>query len=133
MENKNLKNEYKNVLNVGLPFLVILVILFIYFENKLEKCYRISICRVIGFESDFEGGSSPLFAYEYNSVMYKNGGAGDMSNINQLNSRYFIKVSCGNPKIVKIIRDVHVPDTLKFIPTNGWVEIPYGLDNVSMK
>jgi hypothetical protein len=129
MGNKNFCNEYMNVLKVGLPVLVFFVILFIYFENKLEKCSRITVCRVIGFESDFEGGSSPLFAYEYNSVTYKNGGAGDMSNINHLNSRYFLKISCEKPSIVKIIRDVHVPDTLKFIPTNGWEKLPYNLDN----
>jgi hypothetical protein len=45
-----------------------------------------------------------------------------------LKNRFFIKVSCENDNFHRIVWDFVVPDTLQYVPANGWDKIPYGLD-----
>ncbi len=42
--------------------------------------------------------------------------------------RLLIKISCRNFNANKVIWDSFVPDTLKFIPANGWKKIPFSLE-----
>jgi hypothetical protein len=44
-----------------------------------------------------------------------------------MNTRFWIQLNCKKPHINRIYWDAKVPDTLQFIPPNGWKEIPYGL------
>lgn len=43
------------------------------------------------------------------------------------NRRLMLRVYCNDVKANKILWDIAIPDTLKYIPANGWKEIPYGL------
>jgi hypothetical protein len=43
------------------------------------------------------------------------------------NRRLMLQVYCDDLNENRILWDVPVPDTLQFIPPNGWKEIPYGL------
>ncbi|WP_147322774.1 hypothetical protein [Emticicia sp. C21] len=44
--------------------------------------------------------------------------------------RYFIVLSCTRPNFSEAYWDIPVPDTLKFIPQNGWDKIPYNLEKI---
>ncbi len=47
-----------------------------------------------------------------------------------LNKRYWVEVSCEDYKTFQVNWDISVPDTLKYVPENGWAKIPYGLDTL---
>ena len=40
------------------------------------------------------------------------------------NRRFWVQVHCEDAKTHKILWDYKVPDTLRFIPQNGWNELP---------
>ena len=133
MDDKENTKEFRNVLIASLLLIAIFLPFHYYFENKINKCSRITVGTVIGFEPSFEGGSSPVFRYSFSSTLFNNYGGGDMTNINKLNSRYFLRISCEDPNISKVIEGILVPDTLNFIPENGWEKIPYKLDKIPKK
>lgn len=39
--------------------------------------------------------------------------------------RLLLKVYCNDPKVHRILWDIPVPDTLQYVPVNGWKEIPF--------
>ena len=47
---------------------------------------------------------------------------------NLIYERFWVQVNCKDNSINRIYWEAKVPDTLKFIPANGWDKIPYGLD-----
>jgi hypothetical protein len=44
-----------------------------------------------------------------------------------MNERFWVRVYCKDFSVNRIYWEAKVPDTLQFIPPNGWKEIPYGL------
>jgi hypothetical protein len=46
-----------------------------------------------------------------------------------LNERFWVKVYCKDFTLSRIYWEAKVPDTLTYVPPNGWSEIPYGLAN----
>lgn len=122
-------------------FLLTIAVLFTVFYNKqeneitrkLDSCSFYSIATPIRmpdshtlyFSFPFEGkiikSSTSLgaddagFTYTKRSVMSK---------------RYFVRVFCDDLQVNRIQWDIPVPDTLNYVPVNGWGKIPYGLDKL---
>ena len=48
---------------------------------------------------------------------------------NLMKERFWVQISCNDYTISRIYWEAKVPDTLQFVPPNGWDKIPYGLDN----
>ena len=44
-----------------------------------------------------------------------------------MSSRYWVRIYCKDFKISRVQWAAKVPDTLQYIPANGWKEIPYDL------
>jgi hypothetical protein len=44
-----------------------------------------------------------------------------------LKERFWVRANCKDYRDNKIYWNITVPDTLQYIPPNGWKEIPYGL------
>lgn len=125
MENDNemetYKKEFRNILIFLIP-----IVLLLFFINKcsnqqLNKCYRITVGEVLDYASDIEGNSSSIIYFNFRKKTYRGYGNGDIG------KRYFLKVSCNDPENFRDYEEFFVPDTLQYIPENGWDEIPYGL------
>jgi hypothetical protein len=50
-----------------------------------------------------------------------------------MSKRYFVRVFCDDLQVNRIHWDIPVPDTLTYVPPNGWHNIPYGLDSLGEK
>ena len=44
-----------------------------------------------------------------------------------MKDRFWVRVYCKDLQVNRIYWDAKVPDTLQYIPKEGWKEIPYGL------
>ncbi|MFD2520094.1 hypothetical protein [Emticicia soli] len=77
------------------------------------------------------------FSYYYKNVQYEgssNVGAEDLGfySINEiLSNRYWVQVNCKDFNIKRVRWEYTVPDTLQFVPANGWNTIPYDLEKIT--
>lgn len=133
-EEKLDKNRNKG----AIAFTVICIILFsLYYiqenniDKKFDKCYRITVASPYKLIRQ----KNMYFTFELNgkkineTAGVSSGDVGLHWNNNfVLEKRFWLKVYCDDFKVNRVIWDIPVPDTLKFIPANGWDKIPYGLD-----
>ncbi len=135
---RNRNKETKRNFYITFSF-IITVILLNYWHNNymLSLCTKISIATVTGGSGGFSTGKSLLYTYKFkNKEFYGSDGSGvkDYSSFVDFsiykNKKYFVKISCTNPDISELCWEVVVPDTLQYIPPNGWDKIPYGLDTL---
>ena len=119
-----------------LTFLVLIIALLSkqwYNKNKISTCHKVTIATVIGGSGSFSTRRGLTYTYKYNSIQFSDsdGNIQDYSYFKDFkkykNKKYFVKLSCDNPSISELIWDIEVPDTLKFIPIDGWSKIPYEL------
>lgn len=133
---KNIKFNAKNHIPIliGVTLLVLTLIGF-YRKYQLEKCYRI----FVGFPVEISGGPKTgynlHFKFSKNNININNYDSIDKDEYFEkggdeyyLKKHFFVKVSCTEENNISVIWDIPVPDTLKFVPANGWDKIPYGLD-----
>ncbi len=120
-------------------FLLFTVLLLNSWRNQyiLTLCNRITIATVTGGAGSPNTRKALVYFYKYkNKEFIDNDGKGlkDFKSFMELkeqkNKRYFVRFSCTHPDISELCWEVVVPDTLQYIPTNGWDKIPYGLDTL---
>ena len=106
-------------------------------NEKLNKCTVYTIAKISKVYKQ-SGGVNIKFNYKINSAKISDEtGVSpydtdewwsiDMEKLR--NKKLLVAVSCEDNKISKINWNVQIPDTLQYIPVNGWDKIPYGLDN----
>ena len=78
---------------------------------------------------------SLYFTYNYQGKIYEGSATIGSNNLglwytkkSVLSTRYWVKVSCANLLFKEMQWEVKVPDTLQYIPPNGWDKIPYSLE-----
>ena len=65
------------------------------------------------------------YQFQVNGVLYIKG---ESYTGGEVGKRYFVKFSCKNPNYSELIDYNPVPDTLKYVPPEGWNKIPKGLE-----
>jgi len=97
-------------------------------KNKISTCHKITIATVIGGSGSFSTRRGLTNSIQFSG---SDGNIQDFSSFNDFqkykNKKYFVKLSCDSPSISELIWDIEVPNTLKFIPIDGWPKIPYEL------
>ncbi len=121
---------------LGAVFLAlpVFIIYYIWFENKittqLEECSFYTVAVPIRMPTQ----TSMYFHFNYEGQInedWTSVGAGDLgysyNRKSAMSTRYWVRVYCKDFKVNRIYWEAKVPDTLQYIPPNGWEEIPYGL------
>jgi hypothetical protein len=108
--------------------LFILVSLFCIFEifsecNQLIKHPRYTIGVITEFYYSGYGVKSIRYTYKVNGVEYEKGA---FYSSGEIGRRYFVKFSSLNPRYNDLFEDSPVPDTLQYVPPEGWEKIPKG-------
>ncbi|SOE21434.1 hypothetical protein SAMN06298216_1902 [Spirosomataceae bacterium TFI 002] len=129
-----ISNNYKFILIIFALFLIFQIVEFGQGERiskRLQDCSYVSVLTPIRMPDTH----SVFFNYEYQGKKNKGYtivGAEDVGYLYTkteiLHSRFFVRISCFNPKMFSVVWDIKVPDSLTFVPKNGWDKIPYGLD-----
>ena len=106
-------------------------------ESKISDCSRITIAIITGKSGSFSTIKTLNYEYTCNvKVIFGADGEGikDYDFFKNFNvaekKRFFVKYSCADNNISKLIWTVSVPDTLNYIPADGWAKIPYDLDKL---
>ncbi len=105
---------------------------FLYQRKLLNRCNKITVATYVKYQSLAKTGSGALFTYQFNGQTF-NTNDGLKNNDRVKEGRVFLKLSCEQPSIANVYWDIPVPDTLTFVPTNGWNDVPYGLDKSENK
>ncbi len=102
-------------------------------SRKLNECSFFTIMTPIRMPNSHR----VYFSYYYKNVQYEgssNVGAEDLGfySINEiLSNRYWVQVNCKDFNIKRVRWEYTVPDTLQFVPANGWNTIPYDLEKIT--
>lgn len=130
----NQKQNDRISIMIGLSLLSIFV-LFYYcsqenINSKLDSCSIVTIA----YPQKFVPQSNLYYYFKLNNVKIEDGYNVPFNNMgkffrssNLMKERFWIKVYCNDYHVNSIYWDAKVPDTLQFIPKNGWSKIPYGL------
>lgn len=106
----------------------------LYKRNELRKCSKYSIAKVTGGAGGTGRGASIEYEFNFENKLVSSSDIFDGSYRGFLviteskEKRYFVSFSCSSPAISRVIWDIPVPDTLSYIPKDGWDGIPYSLD-----
>jgi len=135
--------KLKQFFTFGLLLRLVLVGVFIvifnhfYSKQESEKTEKLKECSFFTVITPIKmpDRRKMYYFYNYHSERHENNtsvneddlGAGYTSE-NALKKRYWIQVHCNDFQTDRVRWDVPVPDTLQYIPVNGWDKIPYGLD-----
>ena len=124
-----------------LIFIIFCAIVFAFFyvrqergiTKKLNECSFFTVLTPVRMPSS----NQMYFSYYYNYKRYEGGtsvGPDDIgyrwSNRSIMNNRYWVQVYCKDFEVTRVRWEYEVPDTLQYIPANGWDKIPYGLDKL---
>lgn len=127
----------------NIPYLIfafVIIGLLVYHRNneaKINECSRITIATITGKSGGFSTAKTLNYVYKCDTnVFFGADGEGikDFDFFKNFNiaekKRLFVKYSCVNNHISKLIWNVSVPDTLNYIPADGWAKIPYNLSKI---
>ena len=123
---------------IHIPVLMVLSLVIlqlrVYYKNQvLNECTKITVASPYEIGGGYKTGYNMYYTYTLNSTQIKDYDGVDKGDYNAngesyyLKKRFFLKVSCNDVKNTKIIWSVLVPDTLNYVPANGWDKIPYNL------
>lgn len=127
----------------NIPYLifafVIIGLLIHHFSNEgeVKECSRITIATITGKSGGFSTAKTLNYVYKCDAkVFFGADGEGikDYDFYKNFNiaekKRFFVKYSCVNNNISKLVWNISVPDTLTYIPADGWAKIPYDLSKI---
>ena len=110
-------------------FLLFVVILFSFFYVReqvlLKKCSKIFVGKYERSYSVGRGCKTAAFKYFNEGKVFHFAECEEREL--EKGDVVFLKVTCNQDGLGKVLWDIPVPDTLTFIPKNGWDEMPYGL------
>ena len=116
-----------------LLLLVILQLRVYYRDYVLSECTKITVANPYEIGGGYKTGYIMYYTYILNSKQVKDYDGVDKGDYNAngdsyyLKKKFFLKVSCTDVKNTEVIWSVPVPDTLNYVPINGWDKIPYNL------
>ena len=121
-------DEQRNVIVFIVIIITICLTVYIAQNILINRCYRIVIGTIIKKSSVFDSYETKLtLNFHYNNEIIT---TTSMDNENgRIGERCFLKIACAYPKHSEAYWNIKIPDTLQYIPVNGWDKIPYGLDN----
>ncbi len=115
------------------PFLILGYLQNTKTKEKLKTCSFYTILHPIRMPDSHK----MYFFFYHNGIKREDStsvGATDLgafyTKTSAINRRYWIQIYCKDMETIKVSWDIPVPDTLQFIPTNGWDKIPYDLVKV---
>ena len=98
--------------------------------NQLKECSFYTVAT----PTEMNTSTSMFYKFNYKDVEYEKYttvGSGDLGLTytirSAMSTRYWVRVYCKDLNINRMYWDAKVPDTLQYIPKEGWKEIPYGL------
>lgn len=136
-DNKKMRQHWKR--NSGTYYFLISIIVFCtaYFiqehnaNSKIESCPIVTVAYPIRMPDSHK----LYFFYHYRGKRYEDAaslGSDDLGccyTIREvLASRFWVQVYCKDLSVSRIYWEAKVPDTLQYIPANGWDKIPYGFE-----
>lgn len=132
------KSMKKNIPYLFFAFIIIgLLIRQCYNEAKINECSRITIATITGKSGSFSTAKTLNYVYKCDAnVFFGVDGEGikDYDFFKSFNvaekKRVFVNYSCVNNNISKLVWNISVPDTLNYIPADGWAKIPYNLSKI---
>ena len=135
-------NEYKfsektnDIISISIGLILFGIFLLLYYyqekriESKLESCSVITIA----YPKKFVPNGHIYYNFTLNNLTIEDSYTIPFPTMGKfhrnstlLSMRFWIRVYCDDYEVNKIYWDANVPDTLQFIPKNGWKEIPYGI------
>ena len=132
----------RNQIKSGISFAGVIIFLTLYGRyrsqeliNKLHSCSYYTISKPV---RAYKRNWMPRLTYSYTiksqkieeteSVGVLESGSIWGIDLDELShKRLLVQVYCKDLNKHKILWDITIPDTLQYIPANGWKEIPYGL------
>jgi len=103
-------------------FLAILIFIGLSRSSHLKNNPRYTVGVVKKFTPNGRAGRSIIYDYYINNKLYS--GSNNINFIEKklIGKRYIVKFYKRNPNTSAIMLNLHVPDTLKCIPLDGWAE-----------
>lgn len=107
-------------------------------QKKLNNCSKYTIAKIPKiYKSNGVVKIRYLFKIQ-NTIVESKTGVGptdtgewwEINTENLKNRKLIIKVYCKDYNENSVLWDINVPDTIQYIPHNGWDKIPYGLDKI---
>lgn len=133
--------SHKNTTKVLVLFAIFLLIFFfLYLKQEMGISRKLNECSFFTIMTPFRMPNSHrvYFYYYYKNVQYEgssNVGAEDLgfsyNSYEILNNRYLVQVNCKDFNINRVRWEYIVPDSLHFVPANGWNTVPYDLEKIS--
>ena len=121
---------YTIIIVLFLSFFAFCVWYFVTEARKLEECSFYTIAT----PTEMTTSHKLYFSYPYKGKIYNsstNVGAEDVglfyTKTSVMSNRYWVQINCPDFKYQKMHWDIKVPDTLSYVPFEGWKEIPYDL------
>jgi hypothetical protein len=119
----------------AIPILIVVVLLGvslrIFYRNyKISLCNTIYIAKPIDISGGLKTGFTIHYTFKKNSNSINGSDDLDKKGLSNngenyyMKKRFFVKVACSDDSNSEIVWDVPVPDSLTYVPDNGWNEIP---------
>lgn len=106
-------------------------------ETKINDCNRITIATITGKSGGFSTTKTLNYTYKCDANVFFGADGEGIKDYDFFKNfsiaekkRFFVKYSCVNNNISKLIWNISVPDTLNYIPADGWAKIPYDLSKI---
>jgi hypothetical protein len=126
----------KGPIVVIIPLVLFLsfILFWVWDSHRLSHKFKECSFYTIATPTEMTNSHSLYFTFSYKGKIYDSYttvGAEDLglwyTQKSAMSRRYWVKVSCADLRFDEMQWEIKVPDTLQYIPFNGWKEIPYGL------
>jgi hypothetical protein len=126
----------KRKVEVFFKILILIIIFFgiynIWGMHNISKYKKYTIATTIKAFYNAAPAKVILYKFSVENIKYS-ATIGFHKSINVPNGRYIVAYNSRDPDHSKLLINYIIPDTLKYIPTNGWDSIPYYIIDSSKK
>jgi len=122
------KEQRNGIIVVGIICLLV-ILQFIRQHLMMNECSKFTVGEITKISYDNDSSTGEItFIINMNKKKYSVFDLYGWEHSLKKGERYFLETACHDPYLSEACWDIKVPDTLQFIPENGWDKIPYGLD-----
>ena len=131
-----LRGPIVRILFIGVPILCVLALTIFHIrqESEIERKFNECSFFTVATPTEMTTSHNLYFKFYYNGKNYDENTDVGAENLglfytkqSAMSTRYWVRVYCKDLNINRMYWDAKVPDTLQYIPKEGWKEIPYGL------
>ena len=124
-----MNEKQERIFNIIGISIVAAVCIFLIIKNivenyKLEKDFRFTIAIIGEISSAAEGDADAKIVYHVNKKTFKGSCVIGIYPYVKPKQRYYIKFYPRDPRIVDVLFDMPVPDSIKEAPDGGWEVLP---------